>query len=78
MSVTYSAVLPVHEHAVLFVSGLLHSSAGVGVRANGWLGEVQGLQISLDAARAKLVSLDRTSRSGESITQLGILMIRNE
>jgi len=47
-------------------------------RANGWLGEVQGLQISLDAARAKLVSLDRTSRSSGSITQLGIPMIRNE
>jgi hypothetical protein len=46
--------------------------------ANGWLGEVQGLQISLDSARAKLVSLDRTSRSGGSITQLGIPMIRNE
>jgi hypothetical protein len=25
MSVTYSAVLPVHEHTVLFVSGLLHA-----------------------------------------------------
>ncbi len=47
-------------------------------RANGWLGEVQGLQISLDAARAKLLSLDRTSRAGASITQLGIPMIRNE
>lgn len=47
-------------------------------RANGWLGEVQGLQISLDAARAKLVSLDRASRSGGSITQLGIPVIRSE
>jgi hypothetical protein len=47
-------------------------------RANGWFGEVQGLQISLEAARAKLVSLDRASRSGGSITQLGIPMIRNE
>jgi hypothetical protein len=32
-------------------------------RANGWFGEVQGLQISLDAARPKLVSLDRTKSS---------------
>jgi hypothetical protein len=40
-------------------------------RVNGWLGEVQGLQISLDAARAKLISLDRTSRVGASITQTG-------
>jgi vacuolar-type H+-ATPase catalytic subunit A/Vma1 len=46
--------------------------------ANGWFGEVQGLQISLDAARAKLVSLDRTSRSSGSITKLGIPKIRNE
>jgi hypothetical protein len=32
-------------------------------RANGWLGEVQGLQISLDAARKKLTSLDRLARN---------------
>ncbi|MEU8635213.1 hypothetical protein AB0C38_23805 [Amycolatopsis sp. NPDC048633] len=29
-------------------------------RMNGWLGEVQGLQVSLDAATRKLVSMDRT------------------
>ena len=29
-------------------------------RANGWLGEIQGLQISLDAAKRKLASLDRS------------------
>jgi hypothetical protein len=28
-------------------------------KANGWLGEVQGLQISLEHARQKLASLDR-------------------
>jgi hypothetical protein len=27
---------------------------------NGWLGEVQGLQVSLEAARRKLSSLDRS------------------
>lgn len=32
-------------------------------RANGWLGEVQGLQISLDAAHQKLMSLDRLTRN---------------
>lgn len=32
-------------------------------RANGWLGEVQGLQISLEAARNKLASLDRLNRT---------------
>lgn len=32
-------------------------------RVNGWLGEVQGLQISLEAARNKLVSLDRLART---------------
>ena len=31
--------------------------------ANGWLGEVQGLQVSLDAARAKMASLARASRA---------------
>lgn len=31
-------------------------------RANGWLGEIQGLQISLDAAVGKLVALDRAGR----------------
>ncbi|WP_222123085.1 hypothetical protein [Streptomyces sp. SLBN-118] len=32
-------------------------------RANGWLGEVQGLQTSLEAARNKLASLDRLTRT---------------
>lgn len=32
-------------------------------RVNGWLGEVQGLQISFEAARAKLASLDRLART---------------
>ncbi|WP_405893321.1 site-specific integrase [Streptomyces sp. NBC_01527] len=32
-------------------------------RANGWLGEVQGLQISIEAARSKLASLDRLARN---------------
>jgi hypothetical protein len=29
-------------------------------RMNGWLGEVQGLQVSLEAANRKLASLDRS------------------
>lgn len=29
----------------------------------GWLGEVQGLQVSLDAATSKLTSLDRSQRT---------------
>jgi len=32
-------------------------------RINGWLGEVEGLQISLTAARGKLAALDRTTRN---------------
>jgi integrase len=32
-------------------------------RINGWLGEVEGLQVSLTAARAKLAALDRTARN---------------
>ena len=46
-------------------------------RANGWLGEVQGLQVSLDAARAKMASLARAEKarvSGQA--DLGIPTIR--
>jgi integrase len=49
-------------------------------RMNGWLGEVQGLQVSLVAAREKLTNLDRnlerlrTSRSNGT-TDLGISVI---
>ncbi len=32
-------------------------------RANGWLGEVRGLQVSAEAARNKLPSLDRVARN---------------
>lgn len=32
-------------------------------RVNGWLGEIQGLQISLDAAAGKLAALDRAERA---------------
>jgi hypothetical protein len=41
-------------------------------RANGWLGEVQGLTVSLDAAAAKLASLDRLRAAGPGIADLGI------
>ncbi|MET7640890.1 hypothetical protein [Streptomyces sp. NPDC005438] len=33
-------------------------------RGNGWLGEVEGLQVSLDAATAKPNSLSRTLADG--------------
>ncbi|WP_328380135.1 hypothetical protein OG372_36880 [Streptomyces sp. NBC_01020] len=33
-------------------------------RANGWLGEVEGLQVSFDAAMAKLKSLKNTPADG--------------
>jgi hypothetical protein len=32
-------------------------------RINGWLGEVEGLQASLTAARAKLATLDKSTRN---------------
>ncbi|MFD8561242.1 hypothetical protein ACWDOR_39515 [Streptosporangium canum] len=32
--------------------------------ANGWLGEVEGLQVNLNAAMAMLTSLNRTSTDG--------------
>jgi hypothetical protein len=40
------------------------------VRANGWLGDVEGLQVSLDAATAKLNSLSRTPADGRSTDAL--------
>ncbi|MFC4517258.1 MULTISPECIES: hypothetical protein [Streptomyces] len=40
-------------------------------RTNGWLGEVQGLQVSLTKAKKKLVSLDRALERGRSTGQNG-------
>ena len=39
-------------------------------RTNGWLGEIQGLQISLDAAASKMAALDRTERRQTTPVQL--------
>jgi integrase len=48
-------------------------------RMNGWLGEVQGLQVSLETAKTKLVNLDRSlernNRNGP--TDLGIPITRS-
>jgi site-specific recombinase XerD len=42
-------------------------------RTNGWLGEVEGLQVSLNAARAKLATLDKTARNNApGTTDLGM------
>jgi hypothetical protein len=41
-------------------------------RIHGWLGEVEGLQISLTAARAKLAALDRTARNAVDTADLGM------
>jgi integrase len=50
-------------------------------RANGWLGEVQGLQVSLARAKEKLASLDRTldrtSSRQTGPTDLGMPIITN-
>jgi hypothetical protein len=45
-------------------------------RVNGWLGEVQGLTVSLDAAAAKLASLDRPRTDGQATTDLGMPSVR--
>ncbi|GAA1379630.1 tyrosine-type recombinase/integrase [Catellatospora chokoriensis] len=45
-------------------------------RMNGWLGEVQGLQISLDAAANKMASLRRTSSKGAQTAMIGMPVIR--
>ena len=44
--------------------------------ANGWLGEIQGLTVSLDAARAKLDALDRRP-AAEGPVMLGMPVIRS-
>lgn len=42
-------------------------------RANGWLGEVEGLQVSSDAAMAKLNSLKRAPADGRpQLVDLGV------
>ena len=41
-------------------------------RANGWLGEIAGLQTSLEAAKAKLVNLDKATNNAPGITHLGM------
>ncbi|WIN00039.1 site-specific integrase [Actinoplanes oblitus] len=42
---------------------------------NGWLGEVQGLRVSLDAARSKLGALDRQPSTGP--VDLGLPVVRD-
>jgi hypothetical protein len=48
-------------------------------RMNGWLGEVNGLQVSVTEAAKKLVSLDRSLRrarsDGEGPVELGMPII---
>ena len=46
-------------------------------RTNGWLGEIQGLQISLDAAASKMAALDRTERRQATRVQLGLPRVGN-
>ncbi|MEO3807045.1 hypothetical protein [Nonomuraea sp. B1E8] len=42
-------------------------------RANGWLGEVEGLQVSLDAAKAKLTRLSQNPTDGRrQLVELGM------
>jgi hypothetical protein len=46
---------------------------------NGWLGEVQGLEVSLEAAKRKLASLDRSIERNlhSGPTDLGMPAISN-
>jgi hypothetical protein len=47
-------------------------------KTNGWLGEVEGLQISLDAAKTKLRGLDRATRTDRpGLTSLECPVIRH-
>jgi site-specific recombinase XerD len=45
-------------------------------RLNGWLGEVQGLQVNLSAANNKVTALDRLRRDQQPRTELGTPHIR--
>jgi hypothetical protein len=45
-------------------------------RLNGWLGEVQGLQVNLTAANNKITALDRLRRDQTPHTALGLPQIR--
>lgn len=45
---------------------------------NGWLGEVQGLQVSLDAARHKLASVDRALTNTRGRAELGMPIITGD
>jgi site-specific recombinase XerD len=48
-------------------------------RINGWRGEIEGLQVSRDAATAKLLNIDRGRPSTRAnITELGIPVIRGD
>jgi hypothetical protein len=46
-------------------------------RLNAWLGEIEGLTVSLQAATMKLADLDRSSRRGRpgNLTDLGMPVI---
>ena len=41
-------------------------------RLNGWLGKVEGLHVSLDAAQTKLAALDRSMRRRNGVMDLSI------
>ena len=46
-------------------------------KSNGWLGEAEGLQVSLQAAGKKLTAMDQARvRSKTHITDLGVPQIR--
>ncbi|MFE7711771.1 hypothetical protein ACFU6I_39825 [Streptomyces sp. NPDC057486] len=46
-------------------------------KLNGWLGEAEGLQVSLQAAGKKLAAMDQTrAQSKTRVTDLGIPQIR--
>ena len=64
------AMLRVSPHQRPRLAGIIHNlhERIAEARMNGWLGEVQGLEVSLKAAKRKLASLDRSiernSRTG--------------
>ncbi|MEV6849890.1 hypothetical protein [Actinoplanes sp. NPDC051411] len=61
---------PVQAHRLADIARNL--TQRIEARTNGWLGEVEGLQVSLDAARSKIASLQRQAGGTRRTTDLGI------
>jgi hypothetical protein len=67
---------PTQRHRLLEIRGNLKARIAEAER-EGWLGEVEGLQVSLAGAEDKLAQLDRRSRQAPT-ADLGIPTVTND